>query len=718
MSFHRTLSNCPCRNRSNFVSKPTDITQHHMTDIRRAIAESNTTKLETGATISRYVIRMSVDPLELLQTCASLGNKLLCDLESIEADAHLVCCQILQQFMSLEDDSLLSEQVRLCLRLKYLPSSFRECHLPLIASAVSFSREDIAQDRNSYSGFVTLSGRVTSVSLTEYIINYLHFTPTAPRHRVIKRAEDNGFMETGTDHCDLEMPESVLDRVYLKQQKLTMECLSVHRAEGCFVNQMELLLQDDLANNVSLGEHIQVIGRMYRSFPEKNQETYLHGIQMDVNNVLRVSHPTHGSESLPGVIEAIIASKMSPWNTSQAIVDLLVPSEAKNSLTGKDATAIRRSIHVLVIKNGHDTIVPTLMERMAALKCCIFWDHGEETARKSLYTLHQSKRSSTGEISASEMSAVRDGVVLFELDQLDKKAQAHITPLLTTVNGGDIGIQRDNLSQYLDVTCCCWVTYTSVVTSSKKSLSGESGSEEFVAGPAHGIALNEKFDVVVAQHELDAASDVSLSVASYTLRRHMKDDLTNGLSQQLTREDFSQYLRIASAIKVRLSGECEQLLRAYFQVMRKKAFGSDVNTLSSLSTMSTLLNLATCHARVCLRSVANRYDALVSIMMMEETVAARFGTSCLGFVPLLDGKENVTRLYAHSGPSEAFPDQDAPHVPNNESNFEEDADMMGPIVAANTDVPMSLQDTRDQVMDTMYAHLTRVISEYADWVDL
>lgn len=28
----------------------------------------------------------------------------------------------------------------------------------------------------------------------------------------------------------------------------------------------------------------------------------------------------------------------------------------------------------------------------------IFWDHGEETTRKALYSLHQPKKSSTGEI--------------------------------------------------------------------------------------------------------------------------------------------------------------------------------------------------------------------------------------------------------------------------------------------------------------------------------
>ncbi|KAF9153231.1 hypothetical protein BG015_003832 [Linnemannia schmuckeri] len=652
-----------------------------MMDVRQAITESNTAKVETRGSISRYMIRMIVDPIELSQTCASLGNQLLCDIESIEPDVHLVCCQILQQFMSLEENALLAEQVRVCLRVKYSQT------------------------------FLCVNPRCNNK-------NYLHFTPSAARHRVIKRAKDNGFMETGTDaallnidltcsHCDWEMPESVLDRVYTKQQKITVECLGVHRAEGCFVNQVELLLQDDLADIASLGEHIQLIGRVYRSFPEKNHDTYLHGIQMDVNNLIHLPG-RRDQETISETIAAIVTSNMSPWNTSQAIVDLfdvIVPSsiyrklklalllsavsldsrDSKNLVAVKEMTvSIRRSIHVLVVMNGQDTIVPALMASIAALKRWIFWDHGEETARKLLYSLHQPKKSTTGEIRASEMSAAKDGIVLFELDQLDKNAQAHITPVLTTVNGSNIGIQRDNLSQQLDLICCCWATHTSIELSSKKSKSRDPVFEEDITGPAHRVPLNEqvKFDIVVGQQELDAASDVALSVAAHTLRQHMKDggEGGSGPSKQLSREDLSQYLHIASSIQVRFA--CDRL-------------PTDTTRSSGV------------------------------IMMMEETIAARFGTSCLGFVPLLDGKENVTRLYAQSEQSDILLDQGqshaAPHVPVFESNSDMEMDIDDPSAAAvlaNTDVPTSLQEARDQVMDAMYVHLTRVISEYAYSIDI
>lgn len=52
---------------------------------------------------------------------------------------------------------------------------------------------------------------------------------------------------------------------------------------------------------------------------------------------------------------------------------------------------------------------------------------------------------------------------------------------------------------------------------------------------------DRKFDLVVGQHELDAVSDVALSVATHTLQRHMHDDEGHsGPSTQLSREDLAQ----------------------------------------------------------------------------------------------------------------------------------------------------------------------------------
>ncbi|KAF9999186.1 hypothetical protein BGZ79_007190 [Entomortierella chlamydospora] len=203
------------------------LSQYHMSDIRRAVVESIAISKEV--TISRYTIRLRIDPIELLQFCSGLGNQLLSDLESVKPAFHNVCCQILQQILGY-DNAPLADWVRLSLRLLYLPGAFQECHLPKIASALELSREDIVNDDHGYGGFFAISGRISGVSLAEYEIysqtfkcnnprcnnkNKLHYTPSTSQYRVVKSTEGDGFMETATSHCALSMPESVMDRVYI-----------------------------------------------------------------------------------------------------------------------------------------------------------------------------------------------------------------------------------------------------------------------------------------------------------------------------------------------------------------------------------------------------------------------------------------------------------------------------------------------------------------------
>lgn len=64
---------------------------------------------------------------------------------------------------------------------------------------------------------------------------------------------------------------------------------------------------DDLVNTVALGESIQLLGRLSRSMVQKAEGTYLHGIRVEVNNVLKVSSPE--DIGVPKPIESILRCK-------------------------------------------------------------------------------------------------------------------------------------------------------------------------------------------------------------------------------------------------------------------------------------------------------------------------------------------------------------------------------------------------------------------------
>ncbi|KAF9291566.1 Minichromosome maintenance domain-containing protein 2 [Mortierella alpina] len=659
------------------------------------MAESVINKLKAKATISRYVIKLNVDPHEVLQACSSLGNQLLSGpVEEAELLFHTACCQIVQEMLG-EENMLLWEQLRIQIRVMYLPSAFQECHLHSIASALEISREDIAEGQDAYSGFLTMAGRVSKIFLAEYIIysqtfictnpkcynrNCLHFTPSATRKRVIKRTEDDGFMETGSSatllpidlicsHCNMEMPESVIDRVYTEQQKIVLDCLNAARAEGCFVNQIEATLK---------GESIQLLGRLSRSMVQKAEGTYLHGIRVEVNNVLKVSSPE--DIGVPKPIESILRSNMSPWNTSQAIVDLLdyiTPGNAYRKLK------LALLLSAVSIEDRDCTL-----DKEAGN---VYWDHGPDASRQSLYTIHQTRKAFTGCINAEVLCAARKGILLLDLNLLDKKSTQCLSACM---DRDDIYVQCEDNKLSMDVRCCCWSLHTNASSNSAALNIDGAPPGEMNTKPAEPAPLVELFDLVIAQAESNAASDISQAIATHTMRRHMSDH-SDKPGALLSRMAFSSYIRSASNI------HCEDLLKAYFQVMRKKGSALDTNEFSSVAVMSTLLNLAACHAKLCFREVSEAGDALVSIMMVEETMAARF-----------DGKENIGLLYgAHWSPDSVF------HTVQGQEELtvpvvglqEYDCDVNEPLPDAGGSV--NIEEARDRCMERMYAHLMQVIAE-------
>ncbi|KAF9914736.1 hypothetical protein BX616_007664 [Lobosporangium transversale] len=641
------------------------LTQFHMSDIRRAIVESVKTKAELGATISRFVIRLKIDPIELLDFCSSLGNDFLTDPDSIEPIFHLICWQILQQILG-DNYPLLSEQVHLCMRLEHLPKAFQKCNLSSITTALEQTRDNIGYDNNSFNGFVAVTGIITSIFLVEYVIfsqtfkcqnpkcnnrNHLHYSPYSKEYRVIKRTADDGFMETGTNatllqidlacsHCGKTMPESVPDRVYIRHQTISLDCLGAKESGGCFTNQITTLLKDDLAETVSLGETVQIVGRISRTGP-KETETYVHGVHFEVNNIFRVAD--QGPAGIPDRFATIIN----------------------------------------MVNNSYDTAIPALVASIASSKRLwntnrrhAFWNHGETAARNPLYSIRQPTEKCSGSIQSTVLSTAKNGILLFDLDRLDKKTINHVAPILESTDGNDIFIQYKDCIQALNATCCCWATYTRINIGTPCRLNkNEMDQGETTRGLVRKVPFIDAFDMVILQDEVEGISKTSQLVAAHTIQK-----------QFFSVED-----------QERKQKSLEELQQAWFnKLMRSKNSGLDKIELSSISTMSTLLKLASCHAKLCFRSVASRDDALVSIMMIEETLAARFGTSRLGFVPLMDGKENVTRLY---GQSQALDRNPTVSVVPLLSSMEDDMDIDMQVV--DFSVPITIEEERNMVIERM-----------------
>ncbi|KAG0333885.1 hypothetical protein BG000_008802 [Podila horticola] len=595
----------------------------------------------SGSTVNWYNILIVIDPMILLDDFPSLGNQLINDYNSILPDFHVACNGVAQSMLN-DGTLLFSEQVRLWIRLQYLPSSAEEGHLPSMASALVVSQESKIRDKNIYTGFFSIWGFVSSVSLTESVIysqvflctnrrcrnrNYLCFTPSATSHRIIKRTEEQEFMETSTNatlldvdllcgHCGEKMPESIQDRVYMNHQRVVFDCDNELPFEGVFHNQITVVLKDDLAGTVVLGEKIQLIGNLTRVFPEKSKgnaisQVYKHGILLEVNNVLRPRRPEY---QMPECIGSVLENGVVPSHVYRKLKLALLLSAVSLEVGGEhqdqkpkpptvSKDEVRPAIHVMVLMNGYDTVVPHLVHTLACGK------------RLFDLVILQHETPGATEISKSIVMAV-----------LEKRLAPDSACDLIGQN-----LTRDDFSQ----------------VSTRSSFGGQG-------------AGNEKYP---STDPLSLSSSLSM-----------------------------QYIRMASKVQVRLSSSCYRLLQEYFQILRK---GLATNHLQSVATMSTLLRTAACHAKLSFHTVADVDDALVSIMMVEETMAARFGKSRLGFVPLPDGEENVVRLYGNHAV--------VPTLETEDHNEERDLPRM---------CPRLIEDERDEMLAKMRKHLLQVIRDH------
>ncbi|ORX64021.1 hypothetical protein BCR32DRAFT_287389 [Anaeromyces robustus] len=88
----------------------------------------------------------------------------------------------------------------------------------------------------------------------------------------------------------------------------------------------------------------------------------------------------------------------------------------------------------------------------------------------------------------------------------------------------------------------------------------------------------------------------------------------------INREDFIFYINTVSNIDVEISNECNKLLKDYCHIYRKK-INLTIEISSTVYILQKLINIAMCHSRLCFRNIATIDDALVAIIIFEESVA-------------------------------------------------------------------------------------------------
>ncbi|RIA98997.1 hypothetical protein C1645_556914 [Glomus cerebriforme] len=234
-----------------------------MNAIHEAKARSQTVKSQLKSNINRYDISLRIDPVILLEFDPILGDRLLDNfvVTHLDEDFTEACLFILQSTFG-PDEILMAEQVRSKIRLEDLPDKYQMDKYLTAFHKTRHSKDPL---------FAITRGIVECVWMPTFVIfsrtfscdnpecrnkNYLHIILNARTNRVIKRTEDKEYLNTSTSaslhdidlycsHCEQEMKEMVVDRVYTVRQHIRLSCVDEEENDGSFTNTIHAFVEGE-----------------------------------------------------------------------------------------------------------------------------------------------------------------------------------------------------------------------------------------------------------------------------------------------------------------------------------------------------------------------------------------------------------------------------------------------------------------------------------------
>ncbi|RIA98996.1 hypothetical protein C1645_556896 [Glomus cerebriforme] len=309
------------------------------------------------------------------------------------------------------------------------------------------------------------------------------------------------------------------------------------------------------------------------------------------------------------------------------------------------------SVHFMILSDGYNPIVPRIIRRVSELKRHEEWTHGIDKKKQPLYIVQDGQNMGKETfIESTILARSRDGILLVNLDTLSKKDVGSLRLVMS--KSSKLSVQNRHHRVGINLNTNCWGWSVAKQSSDKGMNSNKVGSSKGIDKICNDAVkpIIDTFDLVV---HLNESID---SVTNGLIVDHLLEQATVRLEEKnhkeklavLTFEEFKQFIAVASSTEVKLSTECKDILRKYFLVCRKLK-GASQGFASSTALLESLLRIASCHAKLCLRSVGSIDDALVSILVIEETLVAKYGSSAsvLGFVPLSDDQENIHKLYTN-----------------------------------------------------------------------
>ncbi|XP_062297507.1 minichromosome maintenance domain-containing protein 2 [Scomber scombrus] len=595
-----------------------------------------------------YRFCVSVNPSDVIEVDPVLGDCVLHDPLRATALFQSVCFLAIKT-LSLVDKIHTESQVNIILKLTHLPP-FPEYTLDLC----SFSRGHGPMRPVVMEGLVIAITRVTKYTQgARFLCINDDCTCSTGFHHI--RVHAPGATEAATVRnnficmiCSSPLKEDVKFRVLGDKQLVelisvkALNVLRTHQQSALRYQSVTLFLRDELCNSMR-------IGRLYRVLGIPAHVHQWPNITWSVEaNSIQPWEPEYPLKINSNFQELLKATAGSPWRFSAIVAHCfglnIAPPGLYSTLklclllslvqTRADAKDTFHGLDLLIVTT--DTLILDRLIMYSLSLACRGVRH--QASGEMFASLSRDEHGAgTANIHAGSALLANGGICMLgdlscykkdRLDAIQSVLESHTASVF--IPGKKYGEDADQQLSF-PVQCSFWAL-TDSTDSSRRSGRADCavlGTAETGAVP---IQLADAFGLLIQCRD-NVGEQTLFAQTVHTLQQAVQPGKPfYPFCVDFSTEDYQELVSHAQSLQVELSPGAEKIIHGYYMANRRVRSQSQ-GVKMSVASVKLLISLAEAHCKLCLRTRVLEEDAVIAVLLCENSVTLKHGASALVIPP-------------------------------------------------------------------------------------
>ncbi|XP_053198609.1 minichromosome maintenance domain-containing protein 2 [Scomber japonicus] len=595
-----------------------------------------------------YRFCVSVNPSDVIEVDPVLGDCVLHDPVRATALFQSVCFLAIKT-LSLVDKIHTESQVNIILKLTHLPS-FPEYTLDLC----SFSRGHGPKRPVVMEGLVIAITRVTKYTQGARFLCINDDCPCSTGFHHI-RVHAPGATEAATVRndficmmCSSPLKEDVKFRVLGDKQLVelisvkALNVLRTHQQSALRYQSVTLFLRDELCNSMRIGRLYRVLGIPAHVHQWPNI-TY----SVEANSI-QPWEPEHPHKINSNFQDLLKATASSPWRFSAIVAHCfglnIAPPGLYSTLklclllslvqTRADAKDTFHGLDLLVVTT--DTLILDRLIMYSLNLACRGVRH--QASGEMFASLSRDEHGAgTANIHAGSALLATGGICMLgdlscykkdRLDAIQSVLESHTASVF--IPGKKYGEDADQQLSF-PVQCSFWAL-TDSTDSSRRSGRAECAVLGTAEMGAVTTQLADAFGLLIQCRD-NVGEQTLLAQTVHTLQQAVQPGKPlYPFCVEFSTEDYQELLAHAQSLQVELSPGAEKIIHGYYMANRRVRSQSQ-GVKMSVASVKLLISLAEAHCKLCLRTRVLEEDAVIAVLLCENSVTLKHGASALVIPP-------------------------------------------------------------------------------------